>query len=289
MLERVLSEFGLEWAPHKQRGPTACIEFLGLLICNLEGKRCIALTEKRQGKLRSMIDAWLARRPRRLAVCEYQHRPLPHLLLSIPLLLIFQVHSLQHSEDCIHLRVADLPRVRQPPALERISYCFPRLLSVRANAPLAVFCQPLLLPVYTPEDAKGLRPSTPSSLLAAASSSSRVSPAFPPSVAAAKRNPTLAWMFNAVLAIASFTSFASFTSLASPRLGAHLHLPARPRHHRANCERNKDYFGSHNNKPTPNTLELYGFVRASASLPSECRCRVAALGSRNLLHGLRTA
>ena len=54
-----------------------------------------------------------------------------------------------------HLRVADLPRVRQPPALERISYCFPRLLSVRANAPLPVVCQPLLLPVYTPEDAKG--------------------------------------------------------------------------------------------------------------------------------------
>ena len=56
MLEQVLAEFGLEWAPHKQRGPTQCIEFLGLLICNVEGARCIALTEGRQRKVRALID-----------------------------------------------------------------------------------------------------------------------------------------------------------------------------------------------------------------------------------------
>ena len=63
MLEALLEEFGLEWAPHKQRGPCAVIEFLGMLLSNVEGARCIALTESRQVKLRSMIDAWMARRP----------------------------------------------------------------------------------------------------------------------------------------------------------------------------------------------------------------------------------
>mgnify|MGYP001376956744 CR=1 FL=1 len=59
----LLAEFGMEWAPHKQRGPCAVIEFLGLLLCNVEGARCIALTESRQAKLRGMIDEWMARRP----------------------------------------------------------------------------------------------------------------------------------------------------------------------------------------------------------------------------------
>ena len=63
MLEALFAEFGVEWAPHKQRGPCAVIEFLGMLLSNVEGARCIALTESRQAKLRGMIDAWLARRP----------------------------------------------------------------------------------------------------------------------------------------------------------------------------------------------------------------------------------
>ena len=63
MLEALLAEFGVEWAPHKQRGPCSVIEFLGMLLCNVEGARCIALTEGRQAKLRAMIDAWMARRP----------------------------------------------------------------------------------------------------------------------------------------------------------------------------------------------------------------------------------
>ena len=48
MLEALLAEFGVEWAPHKQRGPCSVIEFLGMLLCNVEGARCIALTEGRQ-------------------------------------------------------------------------------------------------------------------------------------------------------------------------------------------------------------------------------------------------
>jgi hypothetical protein len=63
MLEALFAEFGVEWAPHKQRGPCSVIEFLGMLLSNVEGARCIALTESRQAKLRGMIDAWLARRP----------------------------------------------------------------------------------------------------------------------------------------------------------------------------------------------------------------------------------
>lgn len=62
-LEQVLLEFGIPWAPHKQRGPATCMEFLGLLVSNVPGHRCIALTEGRQKKLRSQIDGWLARRP----------------------------------------------------------------------------------------------------------------------------------------------------------------------------------------------------------------------------------
>jgi hypothetical protein len=63
MLEMLFAEFGVEWAPHKQRGPCAVIELLGMLLCNVEGARCIALTESRQGKLRGMINDWMARRP----------------------------------------------------------------------------------------------------------------------------------------------------------------------------------------------------------------------------------
>ena len=63
LLEQICSEFGLHWAPHKQRGPSRVMEFLGWLVCNLEGKRCIALTEKRQGKLRGLLNDWRSRRP----------------------------------------------------------------------------------------------------------------------------------------------------------------------------------------------------------------------------------
>ena len=44
----VMGEFGMQVAPHKERGPCTCLDFLGLLLCNDEGNRCVALTEKRQ-------------------------------------------------------------------------------------------------------------------------------------------------------------------------------------------------------------------------------------------------
>ena len=59
----LLEEFGLCWAPHKHRGCVQCIEFLGLLISNVDGHRRIGLSRKRTLKLRGMIDDWTGRRP----------------------------------------------------------------------------------------------------------------------------------------------------------------------------------------------------------------------------------
>ena len=67
-LEQVLYEFGVPWAPHKQRGPALCMEFLGLLLSNVQGHRCVALTEKRQLKLRDQIDFWRAKEPGRVGI-----------------------------------------------------------------------------------------------------------------------------------------------------------------------------------------------------------------------------
>ena len=61
--ERLMAEVGIEWAPHKQRGPCRCIAFLGLLLCNLPGQQVVALTESRQKHVRNMLDEWRARRP----------------------------------------------------------------------------------------------------------------------------------------------------------------------------------------------------------------------------------
>ena len=62
IFEEVMREFGMQWAPSKHRGPVQCIEFLGLLLSNVNGHRCIALSRKRQQKLRLMIDEWLQKR-----------------------------------------------------------------------------------------------------------------------------------------------------------------------------------------------------------------------------------
>ena len=64
LFEELLAEFGIQWAQHKRRGPTQCIEFLGLLICNVEGMRCIGLTEGRLERVRGDLVEWKARRPR---------------------------------------------------------------------------------------------------------------------------------------------------------------------------------------------------------------------------------
>jgi len=67
-LEEVLHEMGIPWAPHKQRGPARCMEFLGLLLCNVPGHRCVALTAKRQEKLMAQLDLWMGRKPSRVGI-----------------------------------------------------------------------------------------------------------------------------------------------------------------------------------------------------------------------------
>ena len=80
IFEEVMSEFCMQWSPAKQRGPVQCIEFLGLLICNVKGHRCIALSEKRQGKLKSMIGDWLEQRPGDGSVLKVEPKLLAKLL-----------------------------------------------------------------------------------------------------------------------------------------------------------------------------------------------------------------
>ena len=65
LLEQIFHEFGVEWAPQKQRGPCSCIEFLGLMIANFEEVCCIGLSRARQGKVQGLLDEWATRRPRR--------------------------------------------------------------------------------------------------------------------------------------------------------------------------------------------------------------------------------
>jgi hypothetical protein len=62
MLEAEFAARGVQWAPHKKRGPCQCIEFLGLLLCNVEGMRGITLTQKRLRKLMAELRGWAARR-----------------------------------------------------------------------------------------------------------------------------------------------------------------------------------------------------------------------------------
>ena len=64
MFEGLLAELGLQWAPHKRRGPAQVMEFLGPLMCNVPSMRCIGLTESRETKLLGMIADWTNMRPR---------------------------------------------------------------------------------------------------------------------------------------------------------------------------------------------------------------------------------
>ena len=59
MLEGELFARGIEWAPHKHRGPATSMEFLGLLLAVVDGEYFISLTRKRRDKLLSLIDEWL--------------------------------------------------------------------------------------------------------------------------------------------------------------------------------------------------------------------------------------
>ena len=61
-LEEELAARGLEWAPHKQRGPCRCIEFLGLMLCNYEGCRRVTVSRSRLEKTRAELVSWRQRR-----------------------------------------------------------------------------------------------------------------------------------------------------------------------------------------------------------------------------------
>ena len=63
-LEEEFTERGVQWAPHKKRGPCRCIEFLGLLLSNVPGTRGVTLTEKRLRKLEAELDLWESKRRR---------------------------------------------------------------------------------------------------------------------------------------------------------------------------------------------------------------------------------
>ena len=58
LLEAELAERGISWAPHKHRGPARCMEFLGLLLANVNGQQGISLTRKRRDGLLELIAAW---------------------------------------------------------------------------------------------------------------------------------------------------------------------------------------------------------------------------------------
>ena len=63
VFETLLEELGAPWAAHKLRGPARVIEFLGHLLSNAAGRRCIALTESRQIRMEERVESWLERAP----------------------------------------------------------------------------------------------------------------------------------------------------------------------------------------------------------------------------------
>ena len=64
LLEDEFRARGVQWAPNKTRGPCQVIEFLGLLLSNVEGRRGVTVTRKRLEKLQLEIEGWLVRAPR---------------------------------------------------------------------------------------------------------------------------------------------------------------------------------------------------------------------------------
>jgi hypothetical protein len=58
MFADLLDELGLPYARLKTRGPARVMEFLGFLLCNVEGYRCMSLTASRQRRLEEMLSEW---------------------------------------------------------------------------------------------------------------------------------------------------------------------------------------------------------------------------------------
>eukprot|EP00966_Prymnesium_polylepis_P093855 2172050-Prymnesium_polylepis.1 len=52
MLEEELMRLGIQWAPHKYRGPARAIEFLGLLLSNVEGQASVGSRSLARGGVR---------------------------------------------------------------------------------------------------------------------------------------------------------------------------------------------------------------------------------------------
>jgi hypothetical protein len=63
MIEEEFEARGLQWAPHKKRGPCACIDFLGLMLSNVAPFRGITVTRSRLQKVQAELIDWKARQP----------------------------------------------------------------------------------------------------------------------------------------------------------------------------------------------------------------------------------
>ena len=59
LIEEEFATLGVQWAPHKKRGPCRCIEFLGLVLANTGKRSGVTLSRKRLTKLQGELDAWL--------------------------------------------------------------------------------------------------------------------------------------------------------------------------------------------------------------------------------------
>ena len=63
MIEEEFAARGIQWAPHKRRGPCQCIEFLGLMLSNLEPYRGITITRERLARVMGELRSWRELRP----------------------------------------------------------------------------------------------------------------------------------------------------------------------------------------------------------------------------------
>ena len=99
MLEALFNELGLQWALHKRRGPARAIEFLGFMLINDPSKEggVLSITEGRQGRLRDLLDSWMARRPDgRGATRESLTEAEPKELASLLGMLVFSAAAVPH-------------------------------------------------------------------------------------------------------------------------------------------------------------------------------------------------
>ena len=80
IFDELLKELGLPGAPHKKRGASRVMEFLGHLLVNTAELQCVALTAKRQMKLVARLDDWLTGAPGPDECIQVEPQPLAVLL-----------------------------------------------------------------------------------------------------------------------------------------------------------------------------------------------------------------